>query len=129
MPTIDASALLELLLQTPKAAQVTAAISGGDVAAPELIDVEVLSALARLVRGNHVAEADATAAARLLTRVAVTRVSHPLLASRVWQLRDRVRVADGFYVACAERRKTPLVTADARLARAPLPGVSILLVR
>ena len=100
----------------------------GDVAAPELIDVEVLSALAQLVRADEMPEADATAAARLLPSTSVTRVTHAVLDQRAWQLRDRLRVADAFYVACAERFDTTLVTADGRLARAPLPGVSILLV-
>lgn len=129
MPVIDASALVELLLRTPRGAQVATALATGDAAAPELLDVEVLSTLARLVRGKIISDREASLAGTTLPRAAVTRLSHPPLVARVWELRDRVRIADGFYVACAERLGMPLVTVDARLARAPLPGVSILLVR
>ncbi len=129
MPVVDASALVELLLDTGKGDQVAKALEEGEIAAPELIDVEVLSTLARLVRADELPAADATAAARLLPSASVTRVTHAVLDQRAWQLRDRVRIADAFYVACAERFHATLVTADARLARAPLPGVSILLVR
>lgn len=51
-----------------------------------------------------------------------------VVEQRVWQLRDQVRITDGYYVACAELLDAALLTCDARLARAPLTGVSILLV-
>jgi predicted nucleic acid-binding protein len=129
MPIVDASALIEFLLGTPRAAQVATALAGGEVAAPELIDVEVLSTLARLARARSISDEDATLAAGAFARASVKRISHPALVPRVWQLRHRVRIADAFYVACAQRLAMPLVTADARLARTPIPGMSLLLVR
>lgn len=39
------------------------------------------------------------------------------------------RIADAHYVALAGALGAPLLTADARLARAPVSGVSLLLVR
>lgn len=50
------------------------------------------------------------------------------LATRAWELRDRVRVGDGFCVASAELIRVPPPTADRRLARAALPDVTITVV-
>jgi predicted nucleic acid-binding protein len=49
----------------------------------------------------------------------VTRYAGAPLAGRVWELRGNVTAYDATYVALAEVLACPLVTADARLARAP----------
>ena len=41
------------------------------------------------------------------------------LLDRVWELRDNLSASDASYVALAERLDCPLLTADARLSRAP----------
>jgi len=41
------------------------------------------------------------------------------LLSRTWELRNNVRTWDAFYVALAEVLDAPLLTGDARLAKAP----------
>ena len=94
------------------------------MAAPELLDVEVLSALWRLVRAGVLTEAAATAAARLRT-MPVLRVRDELLTEQAWALRHRVRIADAFYLGCARFLGGVLITTDGRLARAPLPGLSV----
>ena len=48
----------------------------------------------------------------------------PLLA-RAWQLRDNLTPYDACYVALAEALCCPLLTADARLSRAPGVGCEI----
>ena len=125
---LDASAAVELLTRTPRGAAVDTLLSE-DMAAPELFDVEVLSACARLVRSQALSAAAASAAVGALADLPLVRVPHGPLSDRAWQLRDRVRVADAFYVACAEALGMPLLTCDARLATAPLPGTSVLMVR
>lgn len=120
---------MELLLRTSKGTRVAAAVAGQDTAAPELLDVEVLSAAARLVRAGVLTDADAARVVGALHRMPVTRVSHAALSVRAWELRDRVRIADAFYVACAEFFACPVLTCDARLARAALPGTAILLIK
>ncbi|MGH3736754.1 MAG: type II toxin-antitoxin system VapC family toxin [Micromonosporaceae bacterium] len=129
MIVIDASALVEVLLRTPKGTRVAGALGGQDTGAPELLDVEVLSATARLVRNGALTDVDAARMVAALRQMPVTRVSHAALAVRAWQLRDRVRIADAFYVACGEFFGCPLLTCDARLARAALPGTSVLLIK
>ncbi|MGH3728900.1 MAG: type II toxin-antitoxin system VapC family toxin [Micromonosporaceae bacterium] len=128
MIVIDASAVVEVLLQTPKGSQVAAALSGQDVVAPELIDVEVLSVAARLVRSGELTAGDASDAVRLFRRMPVTRVSHSMLDQRAWDLRDVVRIPDAYYVACGEAFTCAVLTSNPTLARTALPGMSVLLV-
>jgi predicted nucleic acid-binding protein len=100
-----------------------------DVAAPELLDAEVLSALWRLVRAGVLTEAAGNTAAGRLRTMPVLRVRHELLAERTWAMRHRVRIADAFYVSCARLLGGELITTDGRLARARLPGVPVTLRR
>lgn len=44
-------------------------------------------------------------------------------------MRSRIRVADAYYVACAQLLRAPLLTCDRRLASAPMPDVAVLLVQ
>ncbi|MDQ3729383.1 MAG: type II toxin-antitoxin system VapC family toxin [Actinomycetota bacterium] len=100
-------------------AEARRALTGGDVAAPELLDLEVLSALRGLHRGGLVTEQEATQARARLGRTRITRCSHTLLAERVWELRDNLTVYDACYVALAERIQASLATRDRALASAP----------
>ncbi len=125
---IDASAVVELLLRTPRGVAVAERLER-DMLAPELLDVEVVSACARLVRSGAVAPGHADAVVRQLVRFPADRIAHAPLITSVWALRDRVRVADAFYVACAAAFRAPLLTCDARLAAAPLARTAVLLVR
>lgn len=51
---------------------------------------------------------------------------HHLLGERIWALRRNVTVYDASYVALAELLDAPLVTLDARLARASGPRCDFL---
>jgi len=128
MIVLDASAAVELLLGSPVGATVRRALGSEPALAPELFDVEVVSAFARLTRAGTVTAADAGARVASLQRLPVRRISHRSLTPRVWELRDRVRVSDGYYVACAEWARASLVTADSRLGRAALPGLTVTVV-
>jgi len=51
------------------------------------------------------------------------------LLTRVWELRDNMTAYDATYIALAEELGCELLTADARLARAPGPTCPITDVR
>ncbi len=51
--------------------------------------------------------------------MAVTRHYVFSMFDRIWELRDNLSAYDAAYVALAEIIECPLVTADARLSRAP----------
>ena len=128
MIVLDASAAVELLAGSPVGRRVGSLLLADDVVAPELLDVETTSALARLVRAGDVTDEAASSRVRALHRMPVVRIPHRPLVERVWRLRDRVRIGDAFYVACAELVAGSLLTTDARLGRAALSGVTITVV-
>jgi predicted nucleic acid-binding protein len=125
---LDASAAVELLLGTPLGVRVGRAIEAEVVLAPELLEVEVVSAVARLVRAGVVTATGGQARVDGLRLLPVRRIPHSLLTARAWQLRHRLRVSDAYYVACAEWARASLLTTDARLGWAALPGLTITVV-
>jgi predicted nucleic acid-binding protein len=123
MLVVDASALTELVLGRPAGDVVGEHVAGHGFAlhAPHLVDVEVLSALRRLVAsGEATAERAGEAIADLLD-LPIERYPHDILVPRIWQLRENFSAYDASYVALAEGlgdEPVPLLTADARLAQA-----------
>jgi predicted nucleic acid-binding protein len=115
---LDASALVEVVLDLPAAPWVLGQLLGQDVCAPGHQPAEVLSALARLHRGGAV-DADAVDAGLREAAALDQELVPPSLLHlrRAVQLSPRVRVLDGLYVALAEERQCPLVTTDRRLTR------------
>jgi predicted nucleic acid-binding protein len=61
-------------------------------------------------------------------RLGMTRYPVFSLLDRVWELRDNLSAYDASHVALAELLACNLLTADARLTRAPGIGCSIMLV-
>jgi predicted nucleic acid-binding protein len=117
---IDASALLEFLLQTSLGGRVEARIfrDGDELHTPHLADVEVVQALRRLARAGQVSAARASEAIADLTDLDLHRHAHLDLLGRAWRLRDNVTTYDAMYVALAEAMEAPLVTCDGPLGRA-----------
>lgn len=116
MIVVDASALVQALLEDGPA---RARLGGDELHAPFLIDSEVLSALRGHVLGGRLGSADAEVTIADLGRVDLSRHSAVPLAGRIWDLRSNLTAYDACYVALAERLGGDLVTADARIARAP----------
>lgn len=119
MIVLDASALVDVVLDQPSKEWVLERIAGQRVSAPAHQPAEVLSALARLERAGVLNDAQLRGA--LVEATALEQELVPLFAaltSRALELRERLRVLDGLYVAVAEQRGCPLVTTDERLARA-----------
>jgi predicted nucleic acid-binding protein len=124
---IDASAVLELLLQTPKAARLEALALNPDerLHAPHLIDMEVMQALRRLVLAKEMTSRRAEQALDDYSQLVIERHAHGDLIGRVWQLRDALTANEAVYVALAEALDSTLLTCDARLARAHGHGARI----
>ena len=122
MKVIDSSVFVAALADsTPGGDQVRRAVEGVDLAAPELIDVEVLSALRSLVAAGQLDSDVASRSVIRLGRVPIDRHPHAPLTSRCWELRHNLTPYDAVYVALAENLDAPLLTADARLTRATGP--------
>jgi predicted nucleic acid-binding protein len=87
--------------------------------APELVGLEVVSVWRRHVAAKLMTVRRATAAVTDLEGLPLRRSSHRPLLDRIWELRHGLTPYDAAYVALAELLDVVLVTADARLTRAP----------
>ncbi|HET7291472.1 MAG TPA: type II toxin-antitoxin system VapC family toxin [Vicinamibacteria bacterium] len=127
MIVVDASALLELFLQTPLGARVEARLlrDADELHAPHLMDVEVVQGLRRLVRMGEIVPGRAAEAVADLTDIDVHRHAHVELLGRAWTLRENVSAYDAMYVALAEAIEAPIVTCDGPLSKAPGHGARI----
>ena len=119
MLVVDASCLFEVVADTPRAGEIAARLAAdADQMAPQVIDVEVLGVIrAHYLRGHL----DGTAAGQAVADLRDwpgDRIGNRWLLDRAWELRDSVRGWDAFYIAVAEAFEAPLLTLDARLARA-----------
>lgn len=120
MIVIDASAAIELLLRTDLGLRIAErTLATNDSAhAPHLFDIEVCQALRRLLMSRELSVDRAHSAMEDLRDFPVTRHSHEPLLPRVWSLRSSMTAYDAAYVALAEALDAPLITCDAKLARA-----------
>ena len=118
MIVVDASAAVLGLLDDGDARR---RLANESLAAPHLVDSEVLHTVGRQVRRGVIDAADATRAVRSWQRLGVQRFSVVAMLDRVWELRHNVTAYDATYVALAEELDCPLLTADARLANASGP--------
>jgi predicted nucleic acid-binding protein len=125
---LDASAAVELLLGSRTGRHVDRSLRGKTVAAPAHLDAEVLSALGRLARDGSVPEDRVAATLTELARAPVARFPVPPLLAEAWGLRANLSLRDALYVALARRLEATLITADARLARAPDLGTPLTVV-
>lgn len=121
MIVVDASALLEFLLQTSTGTRVEARLFRDDdeVHAPHLVDVEVTQGLRRLVRAGEVSAARAAEAITDLADLGLHRHAHVDLLTRAWKLRENITAYDAMYVALAEALDAPILTCDSPLAKLP----------
>lgn len=122
---IDASAAAEYLLHTSLGLRVAELIEDAELAAPELLDVEILSVLRRAVLKKRLDEERALLAIEDLAGWDVERISHCILLHEAWQHRHNISAYDAFYVSAARVYDAPLLTADGPLSKAPGLGIVV----
>lgn len=91
------------------------------LAAPHLVDAELLHTVGRQLRRGAIEAAHASQAVRTWQRLGVQRFPVVGMLDRVWELRHNVTAYDATYVALAEELECPLLTADRRLVGATGP--------
>lgn len=125
MIVLDASAVIDWLLQTPAGERIETRIysRGESLHAPHLLDIEVVQVLRRLVREKSVSASRAEQAIQDLRDLRVTRYPHFVFLSSVWRLRNNLSAYDALYVVLAEELSATLLTRDARLNS--VPGLTV----
>lgn len=130
MIVVDASAVLDALLQTPSAEAVRRSMfaMGQTLHAPHLLDVEVAQVVRRYTLAGEIGAERGKEALTDLTAFPIRRYPHDVLLPRVWELRDNMSAYDAVYVALAEVLDARLLTTDRRLATAAGRHASVELV-
>lgn len=113
---VDASAALSALLNAGPA---RSALANEQLHAPHLIDSEVANGLRRRVAAQQLGANAGWTAVDAWRRLGMARYPVFALLDRVWELRDNLSAYDASYVALAELLQCNLLSADARLSRAP----------
>lgn len=120
MIVVDASVLVTGLADDGKDGdRVRRRLRETQLLAPELLDIEVLSAWRRLAAAGYLDDRRVGFAIADLNALRVQRVPHQPLLNRCWELRHNLTAYDAAYVALAELFDIPLLTGDSRLANAP----------
>ena len=119
MIVVDTSAIIVVLAGQPRIPPLVDRLIGdSDLHAPHLLDVEFQHALRRLVVAGTLSDERAADARMDFADLTIIRYPHVSLADRMWELRHNVTAYDAAFLALAEALGAPLVTCDARLARA-----------
>lgn len=114
---IDASAVVEFLLDASRFPRIEGVLAGGQVHAPHLIDLEVLNALRAAVHRGFLPQSRAEDVLDDFFALPIERHAHVGLMRRIWDLRHNITAYDAAYVALAESLSVPLLTRDRRLAQ------------
>jgi len=117
---VDASAILEILLNTRAAGRVANRLfaAGETLHAPHVLDLEVAQVLRRYAAAGSLTATRGSEALADFADLPLDRYAHHLFLDRIWELRHNLTAYDAAYVALAEALSAPLVTRDAALARA-----------
>lgn len=120
MIVVDASALLEVLLNTSASDGIADRLFGrGDTLhAPHVLDLEVAQVLRRYNLSGEIDAERSEEALQDLADLPLNRYPHDVFLFRIWALRQNLTAYDAAYIALAEALDAPLITRDAALARA-----------
>jgi len=114
---VDASVLVSALMDRDEGARgVRAALAPVLLAAPHIVDLEIMQYLRRYDRTQH---GNAVRALRRFQLITIRRFDHQPLLPRIWELRHNLTAYDAAYVALAEAIRAPLLTSDLKIANAP----------
>ncbi len=118
MIVADASAVLEVLLSSPKGQRIAEIIldPAETLHAPHLLDLEVAQVLRRYWADGILKLSRAEEALSDYLDLPISRYPHDLMLGRIWELRRNFTAYDASYIALAESLPGTLVTCDAALA-------------
>lgn len=129
MIVVDASFIIDFLIEAlPQPAKKRFLFRRAQLHAPHLIDLEIVNAFRREVLAGELEESLAFRLLRGIPLLPVLRHRHDAYVARIWAFRHNVTANDAAYVALAEGLDCPLVTRDAKLAKAVQGQIAVELV-
>jgi predicted nucleic acid-binding protein len=126
---IEASALVDALVDDPANPELLALIADSDLHAPSLLDYEVTSTLRGHALGGKLDDTQLEDATEDFAALGIARYPLSAIMPNVLNLRDKFTVYDAAYVVLAQALDVPLVTADAKLTEAGKIGVEVRVLR
>jgi predicted nucleic acid-binding protein len=117
MIVLDASVVVELLTNGILSDSIRNELDGLEESfiVPHLIDIEVISALRRLMAGQRIDSHHSRQLMVALADLPAERYSHTPLIERIWELRHNFTAYDATYIALAEATGSVLYTCDQKL--------------
>lgn len=114
MIVVDASLMLDIGLATPDAQNLKQRVDevGAPIGAPDILVLEVLQTLRRLLYTSVIDLPAAERALRILRHFDVNYFAHAPLTDRIWELRNNLTAYDAAYFALAEQLGAELWTRD-----------------
>jgi predicted nucleic acid-binding protein len=123
---VDASVVVDLLARfRPQPLEDLLWAPDTVLAAPELIDIEVLSALRKLDRAGAIPPGRSAELPTLMSGLRIRKYRHASLIEAIWARRKDITAYDAAYVALAGLLNATLVTRDMKLAKAPGLNVQV----
>lgn len=119
MIVLDASVVVELVTNGPLADALRADMAGRmeSFIVPHLLDIEVVSAVRRMVASRQIDSHRAGQFVEDLAALPAERYAHAPLLRRIWELRHNFTAYDAAYIALAEATGSVLYTTDEKLCK------------
>jgi len=116
---LDASVVVELLTKGALADSITRDLAkrNDSLIVPHLIDIEVMSAIRKLVAGRRIDSHRSEQFLEELEMLPAERYAHTACLGRIWELRHNFTAYDAVYIALAEATNAILYTIDEKLCR------------
>lgn len=115
---MDASAMVDYLVDSPFATRVGDRIRGNEIFVPAHFDAEVLSGLGRLQRGGELSEAQVEARIALTAEAPFHRQLLAPLLKGAWALHHNLRLVDALYIELANQVDATVITTDSGMSAA-----------
>jgi predicted nucleic acid-binding protein len=127
MIVLDASIVVELLTDGGFADLLRSDLAAHNDAfiVPHLLDIEVVSAIRRLVAGRQINPSHGEQLIADLAALPAERYPHTPLLARIWELRQNFTAYDAAYIALAEATNSVLYTSDRKLLKGHRARVAI----
>ncbi len=124
---IDTSALLAVALDEPEKASLVELTQGAALFAPEVLPYEIGNALSALCKRGRLSPDEARKAWRICAGIPVQLIPVDIQRSLELAATHRIYAYDAFFLQCALRQGSPLLTLDRQMARiARSEGIALL---
>lgn len=129
MIVIEASAMVDALVDQPANPTLLALVADTELHAPALLDYEVASALRGHALAGRLSDQRMADAVDDFRALSIERYPLTTMMGSVLGLRDNFTVYDAAYIVLAQVLDAPLVTADVKLSSARTLGVDVQVIR